>query len=525
MEVLHALDIQHGHPAAAVQRVAIGDQAAGDTGNRCLDGYTSIHQGQGGSANRSLRGGAVGAHDFRNGTDGVRELFHAGQHGDQSTLRQVAVADLAAAGAAGCAGFAGGVRRHVIVMDVALERGVGQVVHHLGIFGGAQGADGQGLGLAAGEQAGAVHTGQHTDFGGQRADLIDAAAVNTLAFFQQPGAHNLLLQLIADQIQVGGVQFGVFLGNSIHDGQHGGIADVFVVGVHGSLDIFQVLGVHIRQQSVVQFHRGKALLRLADLCNNAVHKGEQLFDFLMASLDGVHHDLFGHFVGAGFNHDDLFHAGSQGQGQVRALALLLGGVQHDLAVHIADCHAADGAIPGDIRHGNGERRAVHTGNLRGAVRVKAHHSHGHADIVAHILGEQRADGAVNHAGGQDGVFTGAAFAAHKGAGNAAGGVQLFFKFHAQGEEIHPFTRLFAHGNIAQHAGFAIADHCAAIGKAAELAGFHHKRAAGKSCFKLVVVGESCLTGCKFQCHSNSPSDIIFDTWWEYAVQAAPCFEQ
>ena len=52
-----------------MQRVAIGDQAAGDTGNRCLDGHTSIHQGQGGSANRSLRGGAVGAHDFRNGTD------------------------------------------------------------------------------------------------------------------------------------------------------------------------------------------------------------------------------------------------------------------------------------------------------------------------------------------------------------------------------------------------------------------------------------------------------------------------
>ena len=81
------------------------------------------------------------------------------------------------------------------------------------------------------------------------------------------------------------------------------------------------------------------------------------------------------------------------------------------------------------------------------------------------------------------MFTGAAFAAHKGAGNAAGGVQLFFKFHAQGEEIHPFTRLFAHGNIAQHAGFAIADHCAAIGKAAELAGFHHKRAAGKKLFQ------------------------------------------
>ena len=207
------------------------------------------------------------------------------------------------------------------------------------------------------------------------------------------------------------------------------------------------------------------------------------------------------------------------------LALLLRGVQHNLAVHQTDKHTGNRAVPGNIRHGDGQGRTVHAGNFGRAVGVLAHDGHGHADIVAHILGEQRADGAVNHAGGQDGVFTGAAFAAHKGAGNAAGGVQLFFKFHAQWEEIHPFTRLFAHGNIAQHAGFAIADHCAAIGKAAELAGFHHKRAAGKSCFKLAVVGEGCLTGCKFQCHSNSPSDIIFDTWWEYAVQAAPCFEQ
>ena len=123
-------------------------------------------------------------------------------------------------------------------------------------------------------------------------------------------------------------------------------------------------------------------------------------------------------VGTGLDHDDLFLAGGQRQGEVAVLALLLRGVQHDLAVHQTDKHTGNRAVPWNIRHGDGQGRTVHAGNFGRAVGVLAHDGHGHADIVAHILGEQRADGAVHNAGGQDGVLAGAALTAHEAAGDA-----------------------------------------------------------------------------------------------------------
>ena len=214
----------------------------------------------------------------------------------------------------------------------------------------------------------------------------------------------------------------------------------------------------------------------------------------MAGADGLHHDFLADLVGAGLDHDDFFHAGGQGQGQVGLFALFLGGVEHDLAVHIAHGHAADGAVPGNVGHGNGQGSAVHTGDLGGIVGVQTHDGHGDADIVAHILGEQRTDGTVHHAGGEDGVFAGAALTAHKAAGNAAGGVELFLKLHAQGEEVHAFAGLFAHGDVAQHAGLAVADQGAAVGQTAQLAGLHHKGTARKGGLILAVVGEGFLPG-------------------------------
>ena len=49
-----------------------------------------------------------------------------------------------------------------------------------------QGADGQDLGLAAGEQAGAVDPGQHAHLGGQGTDLVLGAAAVTLLIMGCP---------------------------------------------------------------------------------------------------------------------------------------------------------------------------------------------------------------------------------------------------------------------------------------------------------------------------------------------------
>ena len=293
----------------------------------------------------------------------------------------------------------------------------------------------------------------------------------------------------------------MLLGDLVHDGQQGRVADVLVVGVHGGLELVQMGGADLLQQIIVQLHGGELDLRLADLGHDAVDEGQHLLDLGMAGLDGFHHGGFVHLVGAGFDHDDLVHAGGQGQGQVADLALGLGGVQYDLAVHQTHGHAGDGALPGDVGHGDGQGGTVHAGNLSGVVRVQAHDGHGHADVIAHLLGEKGTDGTVHHTAGQDGVLAGAAFAAHEAAGDAAGGIQLLFKLHAQGEEVDAVPGLFAHGDVAQHAGLAVADHCAAVGQAAELAGLDHERAPRKGGLKLAVVGEGLFAGRKFQCHS------------------------
>src|SRR5699024_9267757 len=101
LEVLHALDVQHGHPA-----VALGDEAAADAGHRGFDGDAGVHQGQGRAADGCLGGGAVRAEHLGDAADGVGEVLHGGQHRHQGALCQSAVADLAAAGAAGRAGLA-----------------------------------------------------------------------------------------------------------------------------------------------------------------------------------------------------------------------------------------------------------------------------------------------------------------------------------------------------------------------------------------------------------------------------------
>ena len=92
------------------------------------------------------------------------------------------------------------------------------------------------------------------------------------------------------------------------------------------------------------------------------------------------------------------------------------------------------------------------------------------------------------------MLAGAALAAHKAAGNAARRVQLLLKFHAQREKVDAVTGLFAHGHVAQHAGLAVADHRAAVGQAAQLAGLHHERAARKGGLKFAVVGERLFFG-------------------------------
>ena len=250
----------------------------------------------------------------------------------------------------------------------------------------------------------------------------------------------------------------------------------------------------------VQTHHLKIDLRLTALGHDAVDELNGLFDLHMSGLDGVQHGVLVHLVGTGLDHHDLIHGGGNGQGKVAHLALLLRGVQHDLAVHQTHLHAADGAVPRDVGHGSDQRSTDHTGDLRAAVGVQTHDGHSDAHVVAHFLGEQRAHGAVHHAAGQDGALTGAALTAHKAAGDAACGVELFLILHVQGEEIHALAGLGAHDHVAHHAGLTVADQRTGVGQTAHFAHFYLERAACQHGLVDLEVFKGLSAGTKFNCH-------------------------
>ena len=99
-------------------------------------------------------------------------------------------------------GLADGERREVVVVDVALALGDVDRVDALPLGEHAEGEHGEHLRLAAGEQARAVAARQVAGGAGDRADLVERAAVGALALVEDHGAHRLLLELLEQRLDV-----------------------------------------------------------------------------------------------------------------------------------------------------------------------------------------------------------------------------------------------------------------------------------------------------------------------------------
>ena len=78
-------------------------------------------------------------------------------------------------------------------------------------------------------------------------------------------------------------------------------------------------------------------------------------------------------------------------------------------------------------------------------------------VVAHALGEERAQRAVDQTGGQDGLLGRTALALDEAAGDLAHGIELFLKVHAQGEEVDARAGRLGDGGADQHDRVAVAD--------------------------------------------------------------------
>ena len=490
VEVLHALDVDEGGEAAVI----VLDQTAGNTGHRGLDGYAGVHQCQRRAADGALRRGAVGGHHLGHHADGVGELLHRGDHGQQRTLSQCAVADLAAAGAAGGLGLAHGVAGEVVVVHIALLRLLPDGIQLLVGGQGIQRGHAQHLRLAAGEQAGAMDAGQYAHLGVQWADLVLLAAIHAVAL-QQPCLHDLLLELVGDLVQIL-IHVGIILQEQLvpllDQLVPAGLADVLVVGIHGGLGIVHGGGHDLVKQLLIEVGVGILELGLSDLGHHLVDEGDLLLVLLVGGADGLEHHVVGHLVGAGLDHDHLLAGGDDGDVQIADLTLLCVGVKHQLAIHQTHLQGGNRAVPGDVGDGQRGGGADQSGDLRGAVVIHGHDGAHHGHVVAEIVGKQGADGTVDDAAGQDALLAGTTLAAVEAAGDAAHGVQLLLKVHAEGEEVDAVPGTGRGGDAAQHAGVAVAHHDGGVGQLGQLAHLQCEGTARQIHGVLVIVGELAL---------------------------------
>src|SRR6185312_17030793 len=95
-------------------------------------------------------------------------------------------------------------------------------------------------------------------------------------------------------------------------------------------------------------------------------------------------------------------------------------------------------------------------------------------FIAEALGEQRTDGAVNLAAGEDLLLRGPAFALDVAAGEAAAGVGVLAVVHGERKEVNALAGLIGAGGGGQDHGVAQADNDGAACLAGDFSGFEGK---------------------------------------------------
>ena len=118
--------------------------------------------------------------DLGDDADGVGEVFLRRQDRADRAPGELAVADFAPSRCADAAGFADREGREVVMQQERFLVGSVQRVDPLLVLAGAERGDHDRLRLAAGEQRRAVRARQHADFGHDRADRDEIAAVDAL---------------------------------------------------------------------------------------------------------------------------------------------------------------------------------------------------------------------------------------------------------------------------------------------------------------------------------------------------------
>ena len=457
--------------------VSLGDEAAGDAGDGGGDRHAGVHQGEGTATDGGHGGRAVGLHDVGDHADGVGELVLGREHGQERTLGQGTVTDLAASGAGEAATLANGEGREVVVQDERLRAGTaGEAVEILGVAGGAEGDVNHALGFTALEEGGAVNAREHVGFAGDVAQIFGSAAIDALAGLEDVLAIDFFLKNFeghADLVFVELVFADLFLhvlGAGFLEGVHSGLAVLLLVLEDGFGELAGGLfAAHVEDfgLGIVQL---EFLLGLGHLGGEVLLGGDEGLDGLVGELQGLDKAFVADLVSGTFDHHHFLLVADIDEVEGGLEHLLVGRVDHELAVDFTEADTADGTVPGDVGAHDGGGGAVDHEHVGLVDQVGGHEDTDDLHFVEEALREERTQGAVAQARGEDFLFGGTSFTLKVPARETPGGGELFAVVNGQGEKVLTGPHGGSGGSADENRGFPQGDGDGAAGLLGDGAG-------------------------------------------------------
>ncbi len=155
----------------------------------------------------------------------------------------------------------------------------------------------------------------------------------------------------------------------------------------------------------------------------------------MAEQDRLGHHGFGEDLRAGLDHHDRLARSRDDQVEVGLGELRHGGVDDELAADPSDANGTDRAEERDLADGERGGRGDRAEHVRVVLLVGGQDRQDDLDVVLVALWEQRPDGPVRQAGGEDRGLGGARFALDEAARDLARRVHPLLEVHREREEV------------------------------------------------------------------------------------------
>ncbi len=317
---------------------------------------------------------------------------------------------------------------------------------------GAERADHETLGFATLEDCRTVSARENAEFDFDRADFGRRTAVEAHVFVQDHFAHGSAFVVAEDCLSVGDESRILFFVLA-DDGENAFVFEHLRTEVcHSRIEVgLHHVGVDVLVQFVPHdfLHRGEKLfVGFANVLRLEFHLrlSAAVHQFLLGlahELDGfvtgencVDHRVFGHFVGTAFHHADGIFGTGDHQVQIGAGHLFVGGHHDVLTIDNGHAHGGNLLFEGQFRKTDGEGCCRHAEHIRCKLAVSRKNLHNHLDFAREVLGEHRANRAVDDTGRESFLVGGATgFALVVAAREATGSVGLFAVFDGQREEI------------------------------------------------------------------------------------------